>query len=67
MQPAWAARMEAPKPEKPKRSRANNGMTKWEIRQLERQAKRQAMMTDLFKEQYREFKSTTVTNPHALK
>ena len=58
--PVWQGRMEATKQKKEPGNRtvtAPVGMSKWELRQQQRQKQRHAMMTGLFKEQYAKHKS----------
>ena len=57
--PVWQGRMEASKQKKEtsNRTTAPVGMSKWELRQQQRQKQRHTMMTGLFKEQYAKYKS----------
>jgi len=67
--PVWASRMEKPsKAKKAPKTRTQHGMTKWQLRQQQRQEQRHAMMTGLFKAQYAKYKSKGVlqNKPDAL-
>jgi len=57
--PVWQGRMESTKQKKEpsNRTTAPVGMSKWELRQQQRQKQRHTMMTGLFKEQYAKYKS----------